>query len=72
MVYCQVPIVVFVSFIIMPLKAIEERKYHAQRYIAFSLPKQTCSGSVACIVVHVNVKKSPGITFSGIGDKATV
>jgi hypothetical protein len=56
----------------MPLKAIEERKYHAQRYNEFSLPKQTCSGSAASTAVHVNVKKSPGITFSGIGDIATV
>ena len=53
----------------MPLNAIEERKYQAQRYNAFSLPKQTCSASAACSTVHVNVNKSPGITFSGIGDK---
>ena len=65
------PIVVFVSFIIIPLKAIDERKYHAQRNIAFS-SVQTCSGSAACSAVHVSWKKSPGITFSGIGDIATV
>jgi hypothetical protein len=50
----------------------EDRKYHAHRYNAFSFPKQTCSTSKACAVVHVSWNISPGITFSEIGDIATV
>jgi hypothetical protein len=63
---------VFVSLMIIPLNAIDERKYQAQRYNAFSLPKQTCPSSIACSAVHVNWNISPGITFSEIGEIATV
>ena len=57
---------------IIPLNEMDERKYQAQRYNAFSFPKQTCSTSNACSAVHVNWKKLPGITFNEIGEKATV
>lgn len=62
---------VFVSFIMMPLNAIEDRKYHAQRKRAFSLG-HTPVGSAACAAVQVNWKKFPGIISSEIGDSATV
>ena len=62
---------VFVSLMIMPLNAIDERNYHAQRNNAFS-SGQTFSGSHACAAVHVNWNMSPGITFNEIGDIATV
>ena len=57
---------------IIPLNAIDERKYHAHRNNPFSLPKQTCSVSNACAAEQVNWNMSPGITFSGIGEIATV
>ncbi len=63
--------VVLVSFIIIPLKATDDKKYQAQRYSAFSC-WHTCSGSAACSAVQVSWKKSPGITFSGTGERATV
>lgn len=62
---------VLVSFIIIPLNAIDDRKYQAQRNNAFS-SLQTCSGSAACAAVQVSWKKSPGMTFNGIGEIATV
>ena len=56
---------------IIPLKAMDERKYQAHKNNAFS-SWQTCSGSAACSAVQVSWKKSPGMTFRGIGDIATV
>ena len=63
---------VFVSFIMMPLNAMDDRKYQAQRYRAFSFCAHIPSSSAACAAVQVRWKKSPGIMFSEIGDNATI
>ena len=55
----------------MPLKAIDERKYQAQRYKAFSFVHMF-STSTACSAVQVSWKKSPGIMLSEMGDSATM
>ena len=60
----------------MPLKAIDERKYQAQKYISFRwLQGCGCPGGVTAATfsaVQVSWKKSPGMKFKDIGDTATV
>ena len=56
----------------IPLNAMEERKYQAHNIRWFSLPKQMCAVSKACSAVQVSWNISPGITLSGIGEIATV
>ena len=59
------------TLIIIPLKAMDERKYHAQKYISFS-----CLHMFGCEItfsaVHVSWKTSPGTKLRDIGDIATV
>ena len=63
-------ICVLVSFIMSPLNAMDDRKYQAHKYSAFSSPQYKPSSTL--IAVHVSSNQSPGITFSGIGETATV
>ena len=67
---------VLVSFMIMPLTAMAVKKYHAHKKISFSVlqygPRPAAASWAIFSAVQVSWKKSPGSTFRGIGEMATV
>jgi hypothetical protein len=56
---------------IIPLKAMDARKYHAQKYTSFSC-LHMFGVEATFSAVHVSWKKSTGIKLRDIGDTATV